>query len=1028
MSNLSTNNSILTTKSSNSLNYRNNTTFSNWKYYKLYDETVVKNNISVVSNNSSLQNEIKYIKSQNFLIYFNKKSLNIFDTVTNTLIVNNINIDDFDVANHEITHLRVTEPTLETLSESEIFITIVFENTENENNINSPYIIKIYNLSDILLNVTTQHTSNNTLKYHTMITVNDAPGKNKYPISCFEISNNLNVALLGLGNGAVYLVRGDFKRDRGYKQRLIYKNLRDQMVTNLRLVNNDKFVIMATIDYLMVLSTNGVINDKQNLDKNFVKNISNIEGSNFNLLDINEKSNLLYVLNQDIIDVYDISKDFDKIDSFTINITNKTVNNLYLKCINKSEIIIITQVQGDENLNLSQNNEGKHTIKATIIDVANHITTLTTVLKNQANEIVSINNGVLVILKSGNIHKFFKKDIKNIIDSILNGANAKDFDYKLAINFLSQDNQSNSEAVVKKYGDYLYSENRVDEAMEQYMKCINYFMNYSNIENLSSMKPGETSESFPSITDIVIKYAMDNNKENFMNSKQNFESLVKFLKTLIMKSFTTKSDYVTLLMILLIKMASWDDLQNLVNDVDREGNYYPQVRNSDKEINCDKQLYTIEQDEDYWYDDKIIFDIDTITDLLIDSAEMYNGEYSGEVKHILFNLTLKFNKNPERIVEILLNDLQMEEFTLRWIRRLDSIGFLNVIFGSASIGRLLLDFQERNPDFNVLSLYVKLFTGEYMQLHLDGTETKQIYEPPKPSLVFSYFFQKDKLFSEFLDSIVSSGSITNNFEFEKCVNALYSTYQKLGLMQKADELLEKHSQIISKLLQNGQHSKTEDKETLINDYIALNDVPKLIEMLKDQESFEMFSKHTLTRFLRYVTSKPSILNAFTQERLQIIIVYALEKEIIDMPLLVNILSETNVASFGLIKDHYIKWMSQKASEIEQQEEELDEIIKIERVDDSACLVCEQPLEDSYLKFCCGHCVHKNCLVNDVETLCPECGGEFQQIEEELTHINRFSKDNDDDIKLRIQDTKDKDSNKVLDVILELFSQGALEIE
>lgn len=117
MSNLSTHNSILTTKSSNSLNYRNNTTFSNWKYYKLYDETVVKNNISVVSNNSSLQNEIKYIKSQNFLIYFNKKSLNIFDTVTNTLIVNNINIDDFDVANHEITHLRVTEPTLETLSE-----------------------------------------------------------------------------------------------------------------------------------------------------------------------------------------------------------------------------------------------------------------------------------------------------------------------------------------------------------------------------------------------------------------------------------------------------------------------------------------------------------------------------------------------------------------------------------------------------------------------------------------------------------------------------------------------------------------------------------------------------------------------------------------------------------------------------------------------------------------------------------------------------------------------------------------------
>ncbi|SGZ38266.1 uncharacterized protein HGUI_00466 [Hanseniaspora guilliermondii] len=1028
MSTLDAQNSILTTKSSNSLNYRNNTVFSNWKYYKLYDELVVKNNLSIVSNNSSLQNEIKYIKSKSCLISFNKKLLSIFDTTTNTFVVNNINLDDFDVANHEITHLRVTEPNSENLSETEIFITVVFENIENENNINSPYIIKIYNLSDILLNVKTENTSNNTQKYHTMITVNDAPGRNKYPVSCFEISSNLNVALLGLGNGAVYLVRGDFKRDRGYKQRLIYKNLRDQMVTNLRLVNNDKFVIMSTIDYLLILSTNGVINDKQNLDKNFVKNISNFEGANFNLLDINERSDLMYVLNHDIIDVYDTSKDFEKVDSFSINITNKAVNNLYLKCINKTEIIIITQVQGDENVNFNQIHEGKHIIKATIIDVSNHITTLTTVLKNQANEVVPINTGVLVILKSGTIHKFLKKDIKNIIDLILNSTNVNDFDYKLAIKFLSEDDMSNNEAVIKKYGDYLYAENRVDEAMEQYMKCINYFMNYSNIENLSSMKPGETSESFPSITDIVIKYAMDNNSENFMNSKQNFESLVNFLRTLIMKSFTTKSDYLSLLMILLIKMASWDDLQDLVDDVDRNGNYYPQVRHSDKEINSEKYFYTIEQDEDYWYDDMILFDIDTITDLLIDSAEMYNGEYKGEVNHILFNLTLKFNKNPERIVEILLNDLHMEDFTLKWIRRLDSIGFLNVIFGSSSIGRLLLDFQEKNPKFDILSLYVKLFTGDYMQLQLDGTEKKQIYEPPKPSLVFSYFFQKDKLFSQFLESVINSGSITNDLEFKKCVNALYTTYYKLGMNQEASDLFEKHSGLISKLLQNGQYFTTEDTEALLNDYIALNDTPKLIDLLNEKESFEVFSKNTLTRLLRHVTSKPSILNAFTQERLHSIIEYALEKEILDMPCLVNVLSETNVASFGLIKDHFIKWMSQKEIEIKHEKKKLDEIINLERVDESVCLVCEQPLEVPYLKFCCGHCVHKNCLANDVDTLCPECGEEFQRIEEEITHINRFSKENDDDIKLKIQDTRNKESNQVLDVILDLFSQGALEIE
>lgn len=262
------------------------------------------------------------------------------------------------------------------------------------------------------------------------------------------------------------------------------------------------------------------------------------------------------------------------------------------------------------------------------------------------------------------------------------------------------------------------------------------------------MKPGENSETFPSITDIVIKYAMYNNNDNFTKSKQNFESLVMFLKTLIMKSFTTKSDYVTLLMILLIKMASWDELLDLVNSIDRHGNYLPLSGSGKRSYSHENYMYTIQEDEEYWYDDKKIFDVEMISDLLIDSSAMYNGEYTGEVNDILFKLTVKFNKNPEKIVGILLKDLRKEQFALNWIRRLDSIGFLNVIFGSSGVGRTLLDLQEKNSKFDVLNIYVKLFTGEYKQLFLDGTEVKQIYEPPKPSIVFSYFFSKRRSFYE----------------------------------------------------------------------------------------------------------------------------------------------------------------------------------------------------------------------------------------------------------------------------------------
>ena len=446
MSNLDAQASILPTKSSNFLTHQNN---NYWKYYKLYDESVIKNNFSVISDSKTFLNNMKYVKNNRYIIYTSKKVFNVFDTKTNTYAVS-INIDDFDVTKHEITHLKVTEPTTGEITESDIFVTVVFENAESENNINSPYIIKIYNLSDILQNVTAQNTSNNTLKYHTMITVNDTSGKNKFPISCFEISNNLNVALLGLGNGAVYLIRGDFKRDRGYRQRLIYKNLSHQMITNLRLVNNDKYAVMSTIDYLLILSTDGVINDKQHLEKNFYKNISNIEGANFNLIDINEWQKFMYVLNVDIIDVYDISNDFNKVESFSISISNKAANNLYLKCINVSELIIVKQSNNSDDVIGSRT-----TTKATIIDVQNRITTSTTVFNNMVNEIIPTENGVIVILKSGTIHQFVKKDINNIVNLILGGSNISDADYKLAIEILSHSSVGNNEAVIKKYGDYL---------------------------------------------------------------------------------------------------------------------------------------------------------------------------------------------------------------------------------------------------------------------------------------------------------------------------------------------------------------------------------------------------------------------------------------------------------------------------------------------------------------------------------------------------------------------------------------------
>ncbi|KAL6929730.1 hypothetical protein ACO0SA_001134 [Hanseniaspora valbyensis] len=1015
--NVSSRDSLFSNNSNNTSTLNNN---SIWKYYKLYDDEVVKTSNLTIPFDSS-NNIVRLIPSKNTVIYTTttaNKEISIFDNKSNKFIITNFNINDTDIDSHILIDLKVVE----NIEDNMTFVIVIAENVNSNNNINSPYIIKIYNYDDIITSVN----NNIPLKYHTMVTINDTIGKNKYPITQFIINNELNIALLGLGNGNVYLIRGDLKRDRGYKQRLIYKTLKQQPITNLKFINDSTQVIASTVDKVLILNTDGKISSKHHLETNYFKVINDKEGCSLNLID-SFNDNTLLLLNDGFVNVYSFKNGFTRTDSIALNVGYKSNEPLLLKCLNKNEILILSKI-------ISNNpTEFIDSYKLSIIDLNNHVTTLNAIFNSSIKDIIDkpSDNQFEIILQTGKKHIFKQKSIHEMLNIILKQTSLSDFEFKLAINFLKERNEKTDE-VLRKYGDFLFAQNRTSEAMQQYINCIDYFMDDSDDFN-SRLIFENDDNSLPSITDIVIKFAMQK-KETLLNDNENLTNLIKFLKRLIHKDFETKPDYITLLMILFIKLNKWDDFVDLINKLDRKGKYC-----EDKATSYDAyHSFSIEEDEDYWYSDIVTFDVQLITQLLIETIGNNDNEYDTEIQELLFKITVKFNRDPEKIVSVLLNELELYKFTLNWIQRLDPAGLMNIIFGPLGIGRLLLDIDYKNNAGNdyVIDLYVQLFTGKYKQVSIEQKKIVQTYQPPKPSIIFNFFINHSEKFALFLEQLISSDTIENKTEYGYCVNALYSTYINLKLDAKAQKLYDENKDIISELMLADFKPTKDEISTSLSLAIRTNNITKVIEIEQDKQTI---TKELLIKILRYVTSKQTILTEYTEERLTGLVKYLLGKDYLSMSELIMVLSETNVVSFGVIKPLLIKWVVEKQEEIDTQKKELETFEKkmdtknkdINTVNNNdACFTCELPIKPPYYKFNCGHLAHKTCVNQSDNIVCPSCGSSLEAAAENVNKINSFSQNNDTEIEESLNSVSGsvEKTGFGFNVLLDLISKGALEIQ
>lgn len=1003
--------------------YSNNTTAlkhnSIWKYYKIYEDNELKNSDLVIPQDSP-NNIVRLVQSRNAAIYTtgsNNKELSIFDFNTNHVVLSNLNINDTDIELHNLIDIQI----IEDIGENTAFIVTIFENVINNNNINSPYIIKLYNYEDLLIN----NSTNKTVKYHSMVTINDTLGKNKYPITKFIINSDLNIALLGLSNGNVFLVRGDLKRDRGYKQRLVFKSLNNQPITNLKFINNCMHCIVSTVDKVLILNTDGKINDKQHMEKNFFQMINDKEGCSLNLIDA-FNDDKVYLLNDGFINIYSCKNGYTKLDTILLNAGYKTQEPLVLKCLNKNEILILSKI-------ISSNpNEINESYRLSIIDLENHVTTLNTIYNIAVKDIIEIanTNDIEIILQTGRKYTFVRKPVKDIVTILLNQSSISDFEFELAITFLKQNNLQTDD-VLKKYGDFLYSENRTSEAMQKYIKCLDYFVNESK-ENLDTNFKHDDN-GLPSITEIVIKYAMQK-KQTLLNDNENLNNLIKFLEGLLEKEFETKPDYTTLLMILLIKLNKWTEFIELINTLDRYGKY----NKPSPTANQAYHNFSVQEDEDYWYSDIIIFDVNLITQLLIDIMVNESNEYFSEIKDLLFKITVKFNRDPEKIVCVLIKNLKFSKFAINWIQRLDPAGLMNVIFGTLGVGKLLLDVddEENSSPSSVIDLYVELFSGKYKQISSKQKKIIQTYQPPKPSIIFNFFINHRFKFVSFLEQLIKSGCIENKKEYELCVNALYSTYVNLHSVEKAQKLYQDEKDIISDLMIDYSEPNKDEVSSSLNLAMITNNVSEVIEIVQNKESI---NKETLIKILRYVSSKQSVLSEYTENRLSLLIEYLLGKKYLSMNELIMILSETNVVSFGVIKTLLINWVTEKEEEIKKQKQKLETFETKEQDSfkkdlphnkDKACFICELPIEKPYYKFNCGHVVDKNCITQSDEIVCPNCSSGLEIFKDSVNSINHYSKNNDAELEQVLKDFSEtpESADSGFELLLKLIGNGVLEIE
>ncbi|AMD18891.1 HBL011Cp [Eremothecium sinecaudum] len=881
--------------------------------------------------------------------------------------------------------------------------------------VGQPSSIKVWNL---------QKKPKSEFEFHTTCTIKN--GNNTFPISAISISSDLSCIVIGFVNGRIILVRGDLYRDRGSRQRVIYEDANSEPITGLFLRNDNTLCFTTTPSKIQVFRTTGRNNGEPE------RILNDRSGADLNCSYFNKSTDELLCCLNDSIDFY---KATGEKRSLVMDVPLK--KRVFL--IDSDHILLVCGVSSSNITSLSMNNPATVTNRLLLFDVKNKIIAMNLLL---ASNIVKVYGDVIndtystyLVTTDGVINKITEKSVEKQIKIITQRE-----EFSIALQVAEQHSASalRIQEIRKQYGDYLYKKNLKEEAVAQYVQCL------------------DVTES----SEIISKFGIQ--KSSRADDSKN---LATYIWSMI-KQNNSNADHVTLLLIILIKLKDTEGLVYFISHFSRTGEFI-EAGETESEWLVD--------DESYFYSDKTLFDLDTILQLLKDST----------LDKLAFKLVHKFSKDPLQIVDVILNTLDDPHSALKYIKTLHIDDTLRVMI---EFSKILL--QKLPNDTN--ALLIEVFTGRYQRAacKVDILQEKRIislnnpvfhsykafvtymnlgssdhssldeipkptYHPPKPSLVFPSFIDRPYQFVVFLEACLESYNKYQGFVRDKqeILTTLYDVYLSLANSAEEDQKQEWYSKAMGvfkeseRLLSNKKASKSQKG---LNSYSLDNSLMMLIAHInnvdlysvaekgssgdKSESSFlskgnlaNVFRSMCLTRdavkcmrFLeKYGKTEPELYRMALNFFLTSPHIYndiggdaVFKRRVLDkvvslelmQPLdILQSLSQTNVATFGLVKDFLVnhikcqqretenneKLINSYQSELQEKRNQLSALLNTSdpiqvKVKNNFCKMCHTSLDLPVVFFKCGHIFHQRCLSeeSDLEAKnklykCPNCAVEME---------------------------------------------------
>ena len=993
----------------------------------------------------------KYTNSDLLVVSYNSTQIKIISLVDSEILVDYNAYNETDP--YRITHVRSLEKI------SSVFLTVA-------ECAGKPALIKVWKFGSHLTNPDS---------FLSLVEAKDKEHGNMFPISAMDTSATLNCIAVGYANGLVILIRGDIMRDRGYKQRIIYSDAKNEPITSLLFDSTVTHLFVGTSSKIFTLSTNGRNNRELDLLLN------DHGGVLLNCATKDEKKRFA-CLCEDSIDWYTSKGEKT---SLALDIQNKA----RFFFIDPMHYLIVTSV--DTTSYTSKNFAQVSNFQIFIVDIATRVVSMSTTVTSSIIDVFNFNykreSCVLALLGDGKLLRITEKNIKDQLSIVIQREL-----YPVALNLAekhySETNENQVPEIKKLYGDYLYKKDEKTKAMDQYIECLDV------IE--------ETSE-------IISKYSIAQN-----GSSDSVNDLSRFLWALL-RNGCAHTDHITLLIITLVKLKDQKNINFFIDHYSRAGKLVD---------TADDYNYTFEEDEEFFYSDVELFDLEKVLKLLVEAG----------FKEEAYKLCRKFSKDPSSIVEVLLNVLNDPRKALNYAKSLPVDDTLRVLL---TYSKKLLDYlpndvnalliavftgvykpevyvtsrkaeekQQKTSDMeNFNSIVFHTYTSFFQYSSKINEDQKQAsllseptYHPPRPSLIFTSFIHKPYEFVVFLEACLEAYNKFKGFDNDKqdVLTNLYEVYLSLG---EDDEVVERRESWKQKAVQI--YKKVEETETFEPDnslMLLISDLHKFSVEKDDLDRNEITSlfrqmtlnssTETVMHFLKkhgeqepelyaialkYSISSKTILENVGGEDIvkKDILTPMIHAGRFDMLHLIELLSSSKVATFGLIKDMLINHIQEESHSLDTNKKLLhsykDELDKVNtelkvlltenepveiNLDREVCSICQTALELPVIYFKCGHSYHQKCLSEeDYDTLkngeavykCPKCVVELETAKKLASAQADFAQKQNQEFELALPvslhdastningsstpGTKSSyEINDKFGAVFELISKGALE--